>query len=67
MMKAVISEVKLQSNHGYLEEKIVFQLPYFINLIAHTRKRVNYKHEFCFFSVRIKQIEIDFKGTKACA
>lgn len=29
--------------------------------------RVNYKHEFCFFSVRIKQIEIDIKVTKACA
>lgn len=43
IMKAVISEVKLQSNHVYLQENVDS-----INLILSQRKKVNYKRSIFF-------------------
>lgn len=62
-MKAVISEVKLQSNHVYLQENSV-DSSLLINLILSQRKKVNYKRSI--FSVTNKQVNL-CKGTKASA
>lgn len=62
-MKAVISEVKLQSNHVYLQENV--DSSPLINLILSQRKKVNYKRSIFFF-VTNKQVNL-CKGTKASA
>lgn len=46
IMKAVISEVKLQSNHVYLQENV--DSSPLINLILSQRKKVNYKRSIFF-------------------